>query len=367
MQANMSDIAIRIENIGKRYDIGSGPFEKNLKETLSDVLHLPFRVLSSLFGDGQPEARRDETIWALKDVSFEVKKGEIVGVIGRNGSGKSTLLKILARVTWPTTGVVSINGRVGSLLEVGTGFHYELSGRDNIFLSGAILGMTKAEIQKKFDQIVSFAEIEKFLDTPVKHYSSGMFVRLAFAVASHLDVEIMLIDEVLAVGDASFQKKCIAKMSEVIRGGRTVMFVSHNISTVAKLCPRALWLESGRISDDGPSERVIRAYMIGDYESTGEVTLPPDPEKAMRLRKVSVSDGSGVSGKLDITEPFRIDVEYDVNQTVTGAHVICFIHTYDGVNVLGSGDADCTPERLGKREPGQYRGTFQIPAHLQLL
>ena len=227
----MSDIVIRVDSLSKQYRIG-GKQEgyRTLRDTLTETFVSPFRRARKLLrGHAYGAAELDEIIWALRDISFEVKRGEVVGIIGRNGAGKTTLLKILSRITEPTEGYAEIHGRVGSLLEVGTGFHPELTGRENIYLNGAILGMKKAEIERKFDEIVDFAEIEKFIDTPVKHYSSGMYVRLAFAVAAHMEPEILLVDEVLAVGDAAFQKKCLGKMGEVAEGGRTVLFVSHNM------------------------------------------------------------------------------------------------------------------------------------------
>jgi lipopolysaccharide transport system ATP-binding protein len=254
----VTDIAIRVQNLSKRYRIG-GPQAryKTLRDTVTDMAVAPVRRLRRL---GRP-APSEETIWALKGVSFEVKRGEVVGIIGRNGAGKTTLLKVLSRITEPTEGHAEIHGRVGSLLEVGTGFHPELTGRENIYLNGAILGMKRAEIDDKFDEIVQFAEIEKFLDTPVKRYSSGMYVRLAFAVAAHLEPEILLVDEVLAVGDAGFQKKCLGKMGHVAREGRTVLFVSHNMGAVERLCSRSVLMESGRVKLDAATRTAIDAYL----------------------------------------------------------------------------------------------------------
>lgn len=254
----MSDIAIRVEGLSKRFSLGKQERYRTLRDTLTDVVKGPFRRLMS---EQSQEPSDDETLWALKDVSFEVKHGEVLGVIGRNGAGKSTLLKILSRITEPTHGRVEIHGRVGSLLEVGTGFHPELSGRENIFLNGAILGMKKVEIARKFDEIVAFAEVEKFVDTPVKHYSSGMYVRLAFAVAAHMESEILVIDEVLAVGDAEFQKKCLGKMDEIAHRGRTVLFVSHQMSTVQSLCSRAILLSAGRVAENNVTYKVIDSYL----------------------------------------------------------------------------------------------------------
>jgi len=240
------DVAIRVKNLGKRYKLGqqSGGY-KTLGETITNAVKSPFQRLQHL---GSEEKEEAGTFWALRDVSFEVKKGEVIGIIGRNGAGKSTLLKILSRITAPTEGTVEVHGRIGSLLEVGTGFHPELSGRENIYLSGSIIGMQRSEINTKFDEIVKFAEVEKFLDTPVKRYSSGMYVRLAFAVAAHMDTEILLVDEVLAVGDAQFQKKCLGKMDQASRGeGKTVLFVSHNMSMISSLCDTGILLENGSL------------------------------------------------------------------------------------------------------------------------
>src|SRR2546423_3557500 len=254
----MSDIAIRCEGLGKQYRIGERERYKALRDTITDAMAAPFRWLRK----PQSAIRNPqlETFWALKDLSFEIKRGEVVGVIGRNGAGKSTLLKIISRITAPTAGEVEIRGRVGSLLEVGTGFHPELTGRDNIFLNGAILGMRKAEVRRKFDEIVAFAEIEKFVDTPVKRYSSGMYVRLAFAVAAHLEPEILFVDEVLAVGDIAFQKKCLGKMGNVAKEGRTIVFVSHNMAAINALCSRCIILNAGEVEFDGSTAKATERY-----------------------------------------------------------------------------------------------------------
>ncbi len=252
----MSSIAIRAEGLGKRYKLGSSAPYKTLRESLPEFVRGAARKVRSL-GSGSSQ---DEVFWALRDVSFDIGHGEVVGVIGRNGAGKSTLLKILSRITWPTEGRALIHGRVGSLLEVGTGFHPELSGRENIFLNGAIMGMRKAEIAAKFDEIVAFAEVDKFVDTAVKHYSSGMYVRLAFAIAAHLEPEILIVDEVLAVGDLAFQQKCLGKMSEVSQAGRTILFVSHNMAVVEKLCQRAIVLQDGEIDFQGETEDAVHHY-----------------------------------------------------------------------------------------------------------
>jgi len=262
----MSDIAIRCEGLGKQYRIGERESYKALRDVITDSVASPFRRLRSAMSNGNgssirnPKSAIPNSFWALKDISFEIQRGEVVGVIGRNGAGKSTLLKILSRITAPTEGEVEIKGRVGSLLEVGTGFHPELTGRENIFLNGAILGMRKAEIDRKFDEIVAFAEVEKFIDTPVKRYSSGMYVRLAFAVAAHMETEILLVDEVLAVGDAQFQKKCFQKMRDVRQHGCTILIVSHNMAAIRQLCQRGITLDQGRMIELGEVNQVADGY-----------------------------------------------------------------------------------------------------------
>ncbi|HOI95223.1 MAG TPA: ABC transporter ATP-binding protein [Syntrophobacter fumaroxidans] len=290
----MSDVVISVEGLGKKYRIRHAQVGRyrTFREALAQGAGRPFRALRRALGAGLSggetpagggERSSSEDFWALEDVCFEVRRGDVVGIIGRNGAGKSTLLKILSRITEPTAGRVRLRGRVGSLLEVGTGFHPELSGRENIFMNGAILGMTRAEITRKFDEIVAFAEIEKFLDTPVKRYSSGMYVRLAFAVAAHLDPEILLVDEVLAVGDVQFQQKCLGKMSEVSRGGRTVLFVSHNMAAVNALCARGILLSRGRVAEDGPVSGVVAAYLADSVKD--RVNLETGPLKWVAARQ----------------------------------------------------------------------------------
>jgi lipopolysaccharide transport system ATP-binding protein len=269
----MKDIAIRAEGIGKLYRIGERERYLAMRDVLARALSSPAR----LFGRKAARSNSDSSqLWAVKDVSFEIRQGDVVGIIGRNGAGKSTLLKILARVTKPTRGFADVHGRMGTLLEVGTGFHPELTGRENVFLSGAILGMKKAEIKRNFDEIVAFAEVERFIDAPVKHYSSGMYMRLAFAVAAHLEPEILVVDEVLAVGDAAFQKKCLGKMGDVASGGRTVLFVSHNMNAVQRLCNRAILMESGRIAQLGSVRDCVKTYSRpACLGSGGRVDLSP--------------------------------------------------------------------------------------------
>ncbi len=304
----MSDIAIRVENLGKLYRIGAA---RERHDTLRDA------VSATLQRSNVPTFQRSADFWALRDVSFEVKRGEVIGVIGRNGAGKSTLLKILSRITEPTTGRVELHGRVGSLLEVGTGFHPELTGRENIYLNGAILGMKRAEIARRFDEIVAFAEIERFLETPVKRYSSGMYVRLAFAVAAHLEPEILLVDEVLAVGDAAFQKKCLGKMGEVGKEGRTVVFVSHNMAAVDNLCSRSALLQGGELTRQGMTRQVIE-YYVSALGSRLQVPLLERADRTgsglLRFTGVRLADadgnpiGAGQSGQtITIELDYRLD------------------------------------------------------------
>jgi len=304
----MSDIVIRAENLGKRYRIGERERYVALRDVLTHALSAPARILrprKSSSPNGDPTH-----IWALKDASFEVRQGEMVGIVGRNGAGKTTLLKILARVTRPTEGHAQLRGRVGSLLEVGTGFHTELTGRENTYLNGAILGMGKREIERKFDEIVAFAGVERFLDTPVKHYSSGMYVRLAFAVAAHLTTEVLVVDEVLAVGDAEFQRKCLAKMQQVAVGGRTILFVSHNMSAIRQICRRAILLESGALTDDGDANRVCDEYLA-------KLSQPASLTRFFETNGFVVEGVSVTSLEGAVIKPFdRVQIAVDIRPKV---------------------------------------------------
>lgn len=285
----MSDIAIRVDRLSKHYRLGAGPQgQGDFRDAASAAMQ---RLTRHLWRGGRPEGERDDRdLWALKDVSFDVKKGEVVGIIGHNGAGKSTLLKIISRITDPTQGEIWFEGRVGSLLEVGTGFHPELTGRENVFLSGAILGMSRREIATKFDEIVAFSEIERFIDTPVKRYSSGMYVRLGFAVAAHLEPEVLMVDEVLAVGDAAFQRKCMAKMHEVSTAGRTILFVSHNMGSVQSLCDRALVLRNGRLVAEGPPSQAAALYLQSTAEHLDvDLARRPDRQGRGRTRVLAMS------------------------------------------------------------------------------
>jgi lipopolysaccharide transport system ATP-binding protein len=365
----MSDVAIRVENLSKKYRVGPRERYKALRDSLMDAIYAPFRRVRSAFqGSSVQTAERsnDRHIWALKDVSFEVRHGEAVGIIGRNGAGKTTLLKILSRITEPTEGYAEIRGRVGSLLEVGTGFHPELTGRENIYLNGAILGMKKAEIDRKFDEIVAFAEIEKFLDTPVKRYSSGMYVRLAFAVAAHLEPEILLVDEVLAVGDAAFQKKCLGKMGEVAKEGRTVLFVSHNMGAITRLCERSFWLDEGKIVLDSVSNEVVSRYQSQYLTACAEWTRP-DSEKVdgdFAFVSVAVRNIEGqLSSLFGGDEPVSVEIRYIVRGALSGCQIGSRVYNSDGLVVLTTTDADNSGVSALPKEPGLYRAVFIIPGN----
>ena len=334
----MSENAIELHKIGKQYHIGSKQSgHKSLQDLVTDALVTPFRRAGKLLrGRATGAADLDQTFWAVRDVSLEVKHGEIVGLVGRNGAGKSTLLKILSRITEPTEGYGEIYGRVGSLLEVGTGFHPELTGRENVFLNGAILGMRKAEIEHKFDEIVAFAEIDKFIDTPVKHYSSGMYVRLAFAVAAHLEPEILLVDEVLSVGDAAFQKKCLGKMSEVSRAGRTVVFISHNMAAVENLCNKGILLEEGRVTFSGAMRQAVDRYLQGvsrpasssrshivDLRETAG--RPPNCPPLLRRLELFTDKGSPVNGDLRMGSPLKAYIYFELPEPTSSLGAcLCF-------------------------------------------
>ena len=357
----MSDVVIRVENLSKKYIIGNQKQEhpKSFRDVITNGAKSLWQGLTCDRKENLDA--RSEEFWALKDVSFEIKQGDRVGIIGRNGAGKSTLLKILSRITEPTSGKISIRGRVASLLEVGTGFHPELTGRENIYLNGAILGMDRAEIKKKFDEIVAFAEVEKFLDTPVKRYSSGMYVRLAFAVAAHLEPEILIVDEVLAVGDAQFQKKCLGKMEDVGKEGRTVIFVSHNMATVTSLCQRAIWLVDGQVNMEGDAEQITSKYLNHGTDHSGEIILPKQSEnQRFWFQKVSLLDRQGNANSVfDVREPIKVRLEYEVIENVKGLEV--------GFKVINSfGIAIFTVDRSfhlsSQLSRGVYLAEVEIPA-----
>jgi lipopolysaccharide transport system ATP-binding protein len=354
---------IEVKHLSKEYAIGSDRSYKRLSESISNALRNPLTSLKGLH-------EQKDTFWALKDINLEVERGEVLGIIGRNGAGKSTLLKVLARITHPTEGEVRLRGRVGSLLEVGTGFHPELTGRENIYFNGSILGMKKKEIDDKFDEIVKFSGIERHLDTPTKRYSSGMNVRLAFSVAAHLDPEILLVDEVLAVGDAEFQKKCLGKMSEVAEGGRTVLFVSHNMGAVQSLCNRAIFIECGELIQDGETASIISSYLSGNQQSITSNSLLNHPFRSKGFQELLVS--FSIESPADVCyhgKPVIFKVGFSFPDTVYTPQFVIIIYSMNGVRVFtlisdyqennipsaisGSGEVLCTIPKLPLM-PGKY-------------
>lgn len=349
----MSEIAIEVENVSKLYRIGA---VRN--RSIRDLFTGGFDLFSK-------KNKASEEFWALRDLSFQIRKGEAVGIMGKNGAGKSTLLKVLSRITEPTKGRIVLNGKVSSLLEVGTGFHPELSGRENIFLNGTILGMKRSEIKKKFDEIVSFSGIEKFIDTPVKRYSSGMYVRLAFAVAANLDPEILIIDEVLAVGDSEFQKKCLGKMNEVAGGGRTVLFVSHNMEAVTRLCKSAILLKNGKVECQGETVKVVNHYLRSDFGTSAlrkweDLRVAPGND-VVRLTEVKViSEDERVQESIDIRKPVGIRFTYEVmepgHMLVPGLN----LHNDMGVHILSSHDTSKHRKSLDK---GSHTSTVWVPGN----
>lgn len=370
----MTDIAVRVDSIGKRYTIGATPEKyETLRDSIVDSISTPFRNIRQQLksrrtpGSISKNSRKDQ-IWALRDVSFDVHKGQVIGVIGRNGAGKSTLLKILSRVTEPTEGIAEIHGRVGSLLEVGTGFHPELTGRENIYLNGAILGMKRVEIDKKFDEIVDFSEVEKFIDTPVKRYSSGMYLRLAFAVAAHLEPEILVVDEVLAVGDAEFQRKCLGKMSNVALEGRTVLFVSHNMSAILRLTEETLVLEKGQLVMRAATPRAVEYYLSSGYAETGERNWSNDeiPTSAYPFKPVAVrirDNRNRVVDTIRSVDPMTIEIDYELKQPITGLRIGIYVMNTRGEFVFTSFDTDDPQkyETFRERTPGSYLSSCQVP------
>lgn len=378
----MTDCAIRVENLSKRYRIGSRERYKTLRESLTSAFTVPFRRLrgdpqSGVSGNSSSALRApgtsfrsptDDFIWALQDLSFEVPRGEALGIIGRNGAGKSTLLKVLSRITRPTRGRVEVRGRIGSLLEVGTGFHPELTGRENIYLNGAILGMRKAEIDRKFDDIVTFAEIEKFIDTPVKRYSSGMYVRLAFAVAAHLDPEILLVDEVLAVGDAEFQRKCLGRMKDVIGGGRTIFFVSHNLQAIQSLCSSAIRLDAGRLVAQGAPRDVVSEYLSSLERMTSAISWPHTTAPGnndLRLLSVQAHSSSGdTGGTYSSQHAVYIDLNFHARTTHSALCVGFDLLTTGASVVLRSYQTDMSSGCWPMVRLGENRWRCTIPAGL---
>ena len=373
----MADIAVTVHDLGKRYQLGirrsGGP--TMLREAVSSAVKAPFSRLATIARGrlGAPvtlegSSAQSNYIWALRHVSFEVPRGQIIGIVGPNGAGKSTLLKILSRITDPTEGRVELFGRVGSLLEVGTGFHPELSGRENTYLSGALLGMRKLEIDRKLDEIIAFAEIEKFADTPVKHYSSGMYVRLAFAVAAHLEPDVLIVDEVLAVGDVAFQRKCLNKMEDVRLHGRTILFVSHNMEAITRLCTRAILISRGGIESDGPASEIAGRYLMGSISTSAErvwsESLSAPGDEVARLRKVRVRDEAGNTvNAMDIRQSFGIEMVFEV---LEGGHILTpavELHNEAGTCVFLTSDLDPV-SRSKPRSRGTVTAVAWIPGNL---
>jgi lipopolysaccharide transport system ATP-binding protein len=355
---------IEADRLGKEYILEGGA-STTLRDAAGRLLN-PFRRRNPAEEAELAAAREDRRFWALRDASFNVGHGEVVGFIGPNGAGKSTLLKILSRITWPTEGAVTVRGRVGSLLEVGTGFHPDLSGRDNVYLNGAILGMPRTEIRRRFDEIVAFAETERFIDVPVKRYSSGMFVRLAFAVAAHLESEVLIVDEVLAVGDTAFQKKCLGKIEEASRAGRTILFVSHNMGAVEALCNRCILIQDGRLTAQGAPRDVISTYLGVDWRPVGAWTREPTrPAAPVEFTAVRVTDRQDrVQGDFTSREPVRVSIDYRVRERLNRCQIAVRINNQTNVTVMTTAEADAQGVAAVPKEPGTYRAFFDLPAGL---
>lgn len=369
-----NDVVIKAEHVSKEYQLGvinHGTLYRDLQSWWAKTMGRPDPNAeiseASVYGKNHKRLTGDHFL-ALDDVSFEVKQGDVVGVIGRNGAGKSTLLKVISRITAPSRGYIGLKGRVASLLEVGTGFHPELTGRENVYLNGAILGMSRREVASKFEQIVEFAEIGQFIDTPVKRYSSGMYVRLAFSVAAHLEPEILLVDEVLAVGDINFQKKCLGRMAEVGKAGRTILFVSHNLAAVKQLCTKGLLIDDGKVGSFGETGKVITEYIENfntKCPAVFERTLT-DEVGAATLLRVAVCNGEGQpTDQVELTEDFILNVEYFLKEPLTGLSVGLQIIVDDGmITVISLSDPEFAPERLQTRLPGHYVSSVKIPKNI---
>lgn len=344
--------AIEVSHLHKKYRRGQNSAYISLRDTVMDWLNHPV-------SNWRQRLQTDE-FWALRNISFKVEPGEAVGIIGGNGAGKSTLLKVLSRITPPTKGEAAIRGRLASLLEVGTGFHPELTARENIFLNGAILGMRHREIRQNLNRILEFAEVEKFVDTPVKHFSSGMYTRLAFAVAAHLDSEILLVDEVLAVGDISFQRRCLGKMSEVVADqGRTILFVSHNLGAVQNLCSRCLWIDRGRVIDFDQTDKVIKSYLTKHSVGQARMQFKQDKLKPAQIRKISIINKNNVATTdLEVLEPFRITIDYEIRRKLEGSHVAIAVTDSKDNYLLFSSTLDYQRDMLHSQKPGRYQAIY---------
>lgn len=364
-----NDTVIKIENLSKEYQlgvVGTGTLSHDLNRIWAKLRGKEDPFLKIGESNDRTTKGNSDLVWALKDINLEVKRGECLGIIGKNGAGKSTLLKILSKITGPTTGCIKIKGRIGSLLEVGTGFHPEMTGRENIYMNGTILGMSHKEVSKKLDEIIDFAGVERYIDTPVKRYSSGMMVRLGFAVAAYLEPDILVVDEVLAVGDAEFQKKCLGKMKKVSEeGGRTVLFVSHNMGAIRQLCSRSICLENGVIQNIGGSDQVINCYIHNcSYKQVHEVSFEEFPEKpACILRAIVTSSDKSLKGLFDINGQIEIRIEYILHKKMSGVNLGIMI-AREWVPVFTSYDIDVETHLFISRKAGRYQTRIQIPAHL---
>jgi homopolymeric O-antigen transport system ATP-binding protein len=365
-----NEIAVRTANLGKAYRLGVMS-----QQTHSGYDFLGFnlplqRLWPILLGDEMDVTKADNVFWALRDLDLEIRRGEVVGIIGKNGSGKSTLLKLLARVTEPSTGFAEVTGQVGSLLEVGTGFHPELTGRQNVFLNGSIMGMSHDQIERKFDEIVSFAEVEAFIDTPVKHYSSGMYMRLAFSVAAHMDCDILIVDEVLAVGDAHFQRKCLARIDSEVKSGKTVLFVSHNTSTIMQVCTRCVLFENGRLIEDGLPQQIVESYIsrnspVVTQRRWDPVSAPTSENRCFRLRSFFVRNFEGhATLNYDVKRPVRFEVEWDVLEALYPLDVVVTLRHESGVVLSVAVDNLDSPWRNRIPPVGRHRAACTVPANL---
>ncbi len=365
----MSEFAVRTHKLGKMYRLGV--FSQQ-RYSGYDILgfQLPMqRLWHNLLGDGQEATAVEGAFWALRDLDLEVRRGEVLGIIGKNGSGKSTLLKILARVTEPSTGYADVTGQVGSLLEVGTGFHPELTGRQNVYLNGSIMGMSYSQVTRRFDEIVSFAEVESFIDTPVKHYSSGMYMRLAFSVAAHMECDILIVDEVLAVGDTHFQKKCLNRLDAEVKSGKTVLFVSHNTSTIMQVCTRCVLFEQGRLIEDGLPQPVVESYisrntLVHTVRIWDEDNAPTSAEQSFRLWMVRLADAQGDNkSHFDVKEPIVVELEWEVLNARFALNIHISLRHESGVVVLVSMDHLDSPWRERVAPAGRHRAQCVIPAN----
>ncbi|WP_432821429.1 ABC transporter ATP-binding protein [Trichloromonas sp.] len=365
------NVVIRVEELWKQYRLGAinhGTLANDLQSWWARIRGQedPNARLGGMHGQGAlPTAGAQDRFWALRDISFDVMQGEVLGIIGRNGAGKSTLLKIFSKVTTPSRGQVLLKGRVASLLEVGTGFHPELTGRENVFLNGAILGMTKAEVIQKFDEIVAFAEVEKFIDTPVKRYSSGMYVRLAFAVAAHLEPEILVVDEVLAVGDVAFQKKCLGKMKDIAAGGRTVLFVSHNMSAVNNLCDKCALLQNGELTAVLPAREAVERYLFSDIDQENTVCFEQELDKRGQFKELSIRNQKGVAVReMTCEDSFAIRIVYEVREVVPGLVLTCYLKNAEGQIVFFTDSRDVQPCPSYDLKVGKHQFLLQVQGRL---